>query len=155
MSWAEPDAPRVNESNPHRRSSKPWSPTTICDVLTGTLLSCSLGGVQRHCLQLRQRGESRESALIKPPLHHRHPLYAVYFTLLEIKRFARPTSSMWEVITAVCKDFLQWNQVSQSRKLIDVDEVMCCRMRDSRQCRGKAMDIIGLNTVALEVYPFV
>ncbi|KZS10728.1 Uncharacterized protein APZ42_024753 [Daphnia magna] len=98
---------------------------------------------------------TKESALIKPPLHHRHPLYAVYFTLLEIKRFARPTSSMWEVITAVCKDFLQWNQVSQSRKLIDVDEVMCCRMRDSRQCRGKAMDIIGLNTVALEVYPFV
>ncbi|KAK4013530.1 hypothetical protein OUZ56_026084 [Daphnia magna] len=82
-------------------------------------------------------------------------MYAVYFTLLEIKRFARHTCSIWEVTTMVYKDFLQWNQVSLSRKPIKVDEAMCHRTRDLRQCRGKAMDIIGCNTFALEGYPFV
>ncbi|KAK4021653.1 hypothetical protein OUZ56_003563 [Daphnia magna] len=42
---------------------------------------------------------------------------------------------------------MQWNQVSHSYKPIEVAEAMFRRMRDSRQCRGKAMDIIG--------YPFV
>ncbi|KAK4037883.1 hypothetical protein OUZ56_029909 [Daphnia magna] len=49
---------------------------------------------------------------------------------------------------------MQWNQVSHSHKPIEVYEAMCHRIRDSRQCRGKAMDIIGSNTFALEGYPF-
>ncbi|KAI9551256.1 hypothetical protein GHT06_005853 [Daphnia sinensis] len=97
-------------------------------------------------------GECEYQAAPTPP----KPItYAVYSTLPEVKRFAGHTCSMWEVTTTVYKDFWQWNQVSHSRKPIEIDAAMCRRMRDSRQCRGKAMDIIGPETFALEGYPFV
>ncbi|KAK4024360.1 hypothetical protein OUZ56_009782 [Daphnia magna] len=50
---------------------------------------------------------------------------------------------------------MQWNQVSYGRKPIEVDAATCRRMRDSRQCRGKAKDITGPNSFALEGHPFM
>ncbi|XP_045027872.1 uncharacterized protein LOC123471069 [Daphnia magna] len=81
--------------------------------------------------------------------------YAIYSTLPEVKRFAGHTCSMWVATTTVYKDFMQWNQVSYSRNPIEVDAATCRRMRDTRQCRGKAMDITGPNSFALEGHPFV
>ncbi|KAK4006736.1 hypothetical protein OUZ56_011894 [Daphnia magna] len=80
---------------------------------------------------------------------------AIYSTLPEVKRFAGHTCSMWVATTTVYKDFMQWNQVSYGRNPIEVDAATCRRMRDSRQCRGKAMDITGPNSFALEGHPFV
>ncbi|KZS05056.1 Uncharacterized protein APZ42_031858 [Daphnia magna] len=50
---------------------------------------------------------------------------------------------------------MQWNQVSYGRKPIELDAATCRRMRDSRQCRGKAKDITGPNSFALEGHPFM
>ncbi|KAK4006883.1 hypothetical protein OUZ56_012038 [Daphnia magna] len=50
---------------------------------------------------------------------------------------------------------MQWNQVSYGRNPIEVDAITCRRMRDSRQCRGKAIDITGPNSFALEGHLFV
>ncbi|KAK4006547.1 hypothetical protein OUZ56_011702 [Daphnia magna] len=81
--------------------------------------------------------------------------YAIYSTLREVKRFAGHTCGMWVATTTVYKDFMQWNQVSYGRNPIEVDAATCRRMRDSRQCRGKAMDITGPNSFALDGHPFV
>ncbi|XP_045025164.1 uncharacterized protein LOC123469883 [Daphnia magna] len=81
--------------------------------------------------------------------------YAIYSTLPEVKRFTGHTCSMWVATTTVYKDFMQWNQASYGRNPIEVDKATCRRMRDTRQCRGKAMDITGPNSFALEGHPFV
>ncbi|KAK4007313.1 hypothetical protein OUZ56_012473 [Daphnia magna] len=44
---------------------------------------------------------------------------------------------------------------SNLRKPIEVDATTCRRIRDSRQCQEKAMDITDLNSFALEGHPFV
>ncbi|KZS06544.1 Uncharacterized protein APZ42_029970, partial [Daphnia magna] len=64
-------------------------------------------------------------------------MYAVYSSIPDIKRFTGHTC------------------ISHSRKPIKVDEAMCLKMTDSRQCRGKDMDISGPNTFAQEGYTFV
>ncbi|KAI9550516.1 hypothetical protein GHT06_005392 [Daphnia sinensis] len=66
-----------------------------------------------------------------------------------------PVPITYAIYSTLPEDFMQWNQVSHGRQPIEVDAATCRRMRDSRQCRGKAMDITGPNSFSLEGHPFV
>lgn len=81
--------------------------------------------------------------------------YTLYSTIPEVKRFAGHICSMWESTTSVYKSFMQWNSVIHSRKPLQVDEAACRKMRDTRACRSKPMEIAGNNVFSLEGYPFV
>ncbi|KAK4030855.1 hypothetical protein OUZ56_024242 [Daphnia magna] len=119
-------------------------------AFNATVCNCD-GAANLGFLQFTEEDCSFEAAPT-PPI----PVtYAIYSTLPEVKSFAGHTCSMWVATTTVYKDFMQWNQVSYGRNPIEVDAATCRRMRDTRQCRGKAMYITGTNSFALEGHPFV
>ncbi|KAI9550572.1 hypothetical protein GHT06_004452 [Daphnia sinensis] len=125
------------------------SPTPLA-AFNATVCDCD-GAPNLGFLEFTEEDCSFEAAPTPPvPI-----TYAIYSTLPEVKRFAGHMCSMWVATTTVYKDFMQWNQVSHGRQPIEVDAATCRRMRDSRQCRGKAMDITGPNSFSLEGHPFV
>ncbi|KZS04181.1 Uncharacterized protein APZ42_032918 [Daphnia magna] len=169
----EPVAPPVPPiaTRPERRTSlRPWSalrPSNGRDTLlfmsllvllfftpltafNATVCNCD-GAANLGFLEFTEEDCSFEASPTPPvPI-----TYAIYSTLPEVKRFSCHTCSMWVATITVYKDFMQWNQVSYGRNPIEVDAATCRRMRPTRQCRGKAMDITGPNSFALERPLFV
>ncbi|KZS03450.1 Uncharacterized protein APZ42_033823 [Daphnia magna] len=164
-----PTVPPVPPRTEHRTGLRPWSalrPSNGRDIFllisflsllfftplaafNATVCNCD-GAANLRFLESTEEDCSFKAAPTPPvPV-----TYGMYSTLPEVKRFAGHTCSMWVATTTVYKDFMQWNQVSYGRNPIEVDAATG-RRRDTRQCRGKAMDITGPNSFGLEGRPFV
>ncbi len=81
--------------------------------------------------------------------------YRALSTLPVMTRFSGYTCSMWEIIITVERDFFGWDKVERTRIPMETTAAECQKMRDLRQCRGKAMEVLGQNKWALEGPPHV
>lgn len=125
-------------------SPLPTSPflTTVCD--------CS-SAENKGFLEFHDK-DCDESNHPTPPISVE---YEIFSTIPEVTRFPGHSCAMWVMSKTVYVDFLGWETVTQSRLPLEVSPAQCRRMRDTRQCSGKTMDVLGQNKWALESPPHI
>ena len=82
-------------------------------------------------------------------------IYSIYSTIPAVTRFPGFMCTMWIVTKTAKMDFWGYTYEDNTRMPLEVSASDCRTMRDTRQCNGKPMDVLGDNKWSIEGAPHV